>query len=85
MRTHRFAVAGLALVASTVLISCGSDNNSTRANSGVVAYTTLSGGSGSSGTIGSGTTLGLGSTLGSDSTGNSTSGAGSLSTDTTNP
>ena len=27
MRTHRFAIAGVALVASTILISCGSDDD----------------------------------------------------------
>jgi hypothetical protein len=35
MRTHRFAIAGIALVASTTLIGCGSDDNNAPANSGV--------------------------------------------------
>jgi len=35
MHTSRYAIAGLALVASTVMISCGSDNNSTPSNTGV--------------------------------------------------
>jgi len=34
MRTNRFAIAGLALVASTVMISCSSDNNSTPTDTG---------------------------------------------------
>ena len=85
MRNHRYAIAALALVGSTVLISCGSDDNSndnTPTNSGVVVGdTTLSGGStGSDITTGSTDTIGT-----SGSTGNSTTGLGSLSTDTTNP
>jgi hypothetical protein len=85
MRNHRYAIAALALVGSTVLISCGSDNNSnnnTPTDSGVVVGdTTLSGGS----TAGLGTTLGSGSTGDSTSGGDSTPPVGSLSTDTTNP
>ncbi len=35
MRIHRFAIAGMALVASTILISCGSDDDNAPADSGV--------------------------------------------------
>jgi hypothetical protein len=35
MRIDRLAIAAAALVASTVLISCGSDNNSTPSNNTV--------------------------------------------------
>jgi hypothetical protein len=35
MRTHRFAIISVALVASTTLISCGSDDNDAPADSGV--------------------------------------------------
>ncbi|HEX3090519.1 MAG TPA: hypothetical protein VHQ23_17830 [Ilumatobacteraceae bacterium] len=43
MHAYRFAVAGAALVASTVLISCSSDDNDAPANSGapVVADSTI--------------------------------------------
>ena len=34
MHTPRLAIAGLALVASTIMISCGSDNNSTPTDTG---------------------------------------------------
>jgi hypothetical protein len=35
MRTQRLAIAGVALVASTILISCSSDDNNAPADSGV--------------------------------------------------
>jgi len=35
MRTHRFAIAGIALVASSVLVSCGSDDDDAPGDSGV--------------------------------------------------
>jgi len=37
MHTSRYAIAGLALVASTVMISCSSDDNSTPSDSGVIS------------------------------------------------
>jgi hypothetical protein len=45
MRTNRFAIAGVALVASTFMISCSSDDNNAPANSGapVVADSTIAG------------------------------------------
>ena len=56
MRTNRLALAGLALVASTIIISCSSDNNSTPTNTGnapAVGDTTLGSGStvGGAGTL----------------------------------
>jgi hypothetical protein len=35
MRTHRFAIVGVALVASTILVGCGSDDGDAPVNSGV--------------------------------------------------
>ena len=37
MHTSRYAIAGLALVASTILISCGDDDDSTPSDSGVIS------------------------------------------------
>ena len=56
MRIDRLAVAGCALVASTILISCGSDDDSTPANNSV----------GTVGTIGVDTTLDSSNTLATD-------------------
>jgi hypothetical protein len=43
MRTKRFAIAGVALVASTLLMSCSSDDDDAPANSGapIVADSTI--------------------------------------------
>ncbi|HEY4607654.1 MAG TPA: hypothetical protein VIH06_00565 [Ilumatobacteraceae bacterium] len=37
MHTSRYAIAGLALVASTIIVSCGDDDNSTPSDSGVIS------------------------------------------------
>jgi hypothetical protein len=37
MHTSRYAIAGLALVASTIMISCGDDDDSTPTDSGVIS------------------------------------------------
>ena len=45
MHASRYAIAGLALVASTIIVSCGSDNNSTPLDSINTPVTLTTGGS----------------------------------------
>jgi hypothetical protein len=44
MRSHRYAIAGVAIVASTILISCGSDDDDSPVDSAVpvVSNSTIS-------------------------------------------
>jgi hypothetical protein len=67
MRIDRLAVASAALIASTVLIGCGSDNNSNSPSNTGVGVSTPS----------------LGSTLNSSSTGSTMGGSTGSSMDTT--
>jgi hypothetical protein len=65
MHSSRLAIAGLALVASTIMISCGSDNNSNPTDTGntpAVGDTTLGSGS----TVGGAGTLPIADTIAVD-------------------
>jgi hypothetical protein len=62
MRIDRLAIAASALVASTILISCGSDDDSTPANDTVGGAVVVDS------TIGTDTSLSLDTSLGTDTT-----------------
>ena len=77
MRIDRLAVASAALIASTVLIGCGSDDNSNSPSNSDVGISTPSLGSSLS------TTPSLGSTLNSSETGSTMGGTTGSSMDST--
>jgi len=62
MHNSRYAIAGLALVASTIMISCGDDDDSNPSDSGVISSALDS-------------IPGVGDTTGGGSTGSTTGGA----------